>query len=173
MYDVCGSCTTAASDSCSDPKASCTGVNCKCNSSVILGTMIIMAWATIMLERVAIWLEGDVCGSCTAKAYDSCSDPNASCNEATCECNADYYDDDDISNNNAGTCTIRKYQFNLMVLSVKVVPQQHPIPVVILMPHEMVVPVSVMLGTMMMMMSATIMLERIHYIGTNLTWWWC
>ena len=56
-----------------------------------------------------------------------------------------------------------------MVLSVKVVPQQHPIPVVILMPHEMVVPVSVMLGTMMMMMSATIMLERIHYIGTNLT----
>ena len=37
------------------------------------------------------------------------------------------------------------------------------------MPHVMVVPVSVMLGTMMMMVSATIMLELVHYVSIILT----
>ena len=53
-------------------------------------------------------LEAPVGGSCVAAASDSCSDPNAQCNGGTCECNAGYYDDDGISNNNAGTCTLRK-----------------------------------------------------------------
>ena len=51
----------------------------------------------------------------------------------------------------------------------EVVQQWHLIPVVILMPHVMMVPVSVMLGTLMTMASATIMLERVHYVSTNLT----
>ena len=66
--------------------------------------------------------------------FDSCCDPNASCNGSTCECNADYYNDY-ISNNNAGMCTLRKYQFNLRVVSVVVVLWQHQIPVVILTPN--------------------------------------
>ena len=47
-------------------------------------------------------------GSCATAASDSCSDSNAQCVGGTCECNAGYYDDDGISNNNAGTCTLRK-----------------------------------------------------------------
>ena len=50
-----------------------------------------------------------------------------------------------------------------------VVLQQHQIPVVILTPSVLVVPVSVTLGTTMMMESVTIMLERVHYVSTNLT----
>ena len=49
------------------------------------------------------------------------------------------------------------------------VQQKHTIPVVILMPHVMRPHVSVMLTTMMMMTSATIMLERVHYVSTNLS----
>ena len=67
-------------------------------------------------------------------AFDSCCNSNASCNDGTCECNADFYDDD-ISNNNVGTCTLRKYQFNLRMVLVVVVLQQHQIPVVILTPN--------------------------------------
>ena len=52
--------------------------------------------------------EAPVGGSCVAAASDSCSDPNAQCNGGVCECNAGYYDDDGISNNNAGTCTLRE-----------------------------------------------------------------
>ena len=67
-------------------------------------------------------------------AFDSCCNSNASCYDGTCECNADFYDDD-ISNNNVGTCTLRKYQLNLRMVSVVVVLQQHQIPVVILTPN--------------------------------------
>ena len=45
------------------------------------------------------------------------------------------------------------------------VQQQHQILVVILMPGVLVVPVSVTLGTMIMMESVTIMLELVYYVS--------
>ena len=45
------------------------------------------------------------------------------------------------------------------------VQQQHQILVVILMPGALVVPVSVTLGTMIMMESVTIMLELVYYVS--------
>ena len=45
------------------------------------------------------------------------------------------------------------------------VQQQHQIPVVILMLGVLVVPVSVTLGTMIMMESVTIMLELVYYVS--------
>ena len=73
------------------------------------------------MRRVPIYLKGGVGGSCTLTASDSCSGPKASCNWGTCEYNAGNYDGEGISNNNAETCTLRKYQFNLRVVSVEVV----------------------------------------------------
>ena len=52
--------------------------------------------------------EGSLGGSCVTAAADSCSDPNAQCVNDVCECNEGYYDDDGISDNNAGTCTLSK-----------------------------------------------------------------
>ena len=43
--------------------------------------------------------------------------------------------------------------------------QQHQIPVVILMQGALVVPVSVTLGSMMMMESVTIMLELVYHVS--------
>ena len=52
--------------------------------------------------------EGELGGRCATAASDSCSDSNAGCVGGTCQCNSGYYDDDGISNNNAGTCVLRK-----------------------------------------------------------------
>ena len=65
-----------------------------------------------------------------------------------------------------------KYKLSFSVMLVEAV-QQHPIQVVIIMPHVMGVPVSVMLGTTMMLASASIMLERVHYVSTDFILGWC
>ena len=52
--------------------------------------------------------EGSLGGSCVTAAADSCSDPNAQCVNDVCECNEGYYDDDGVSDNNAGTCRLSK-----------------------------------------------------------------
>ena len=52
--------------------------------------------------------EGSLGGSCVTAAADSCGDPNAQCVNNICECNEGYYDDDGISDNNAGTCILSK-----------------------------------------------------------------
>ena len=52
--------------------------------------------------------EGSLGESCVTAAADSCSDPNAQCVNDICECNDGYYDDDGISDNNAGTCILSK-----------------------------------------------------------------
>ena len=36
------------------------------------------------------------------------SDSNSQCVDGTCQCKSGYYDSDDISDNSAGTCTLRK-----------------------------------------------------------------
>ena len=67
--------------------------------------------------------EGELGGSCATAASDSCSDSNAQCNGGTCECNSGYYDNDGISNNNAGTCVLRKYDLllpNICILNVSI-----------------------------------------------------
>ena len=47
------------------------------------------------------------------------------------------------------------------------VQQQHPTPVVILTPSVLVVHVSVMLATMIVMESAIITLEHVHYVSIS------
>ena len=53
--------------------------------------------------------EGELDGNCLT-GVDSCNDPNAMCVENTCVCNSNYYDSDGIPNNDAGFCTLSKYQ---------------------------------------------------------------
>ena len=67
--------------------------------------------------------EGELGGSCATAASDSCSDSNAGCVGGTCQCNSGYYDNDGISNNNAGTCVLRKYDLplpNICILNVSI-----------------------------------------------------
>ena len=52
--------------------------------------------------------EGNLGDSCADAASDACSDPNAECQGSTCQCSSGYYDSDGISDNSAGTCTLRK-----------------------------------------------------------------
>ena len=49
---------------------------------------------------------GDSCSD--SEPVDSCSDSNSQCVGGTCQCNGGYYDSDGISDNSAGTCTLRK-----------------------------------------------------------------
>ena len=58
--------------------------------------MIAMASATTVLGLVQY----------VSNSYSS--DSNSQCAGGTCQCNSGYYDSDGISNNNAGTCTLRK-----------------------------------------------------------------
>ena len=62
----------------------------------------------IILCLYILFTEGSLGGNCVTAAADSCSDPNAQCVNDSCECNAGYYDDDGISDNNAGTCRLSK-----------------------------------------------------------------
>ena len=55
-----------------------------------------------------LFTEGSLGGSCVTAVSNSCSDPNAQCVNDACECNEVYYDDDGISDNNAGTCRLSK-----------------------------------------------------------------
>ena len=65
--------------------------------SVIVDTMIAMASATTVLGLVHY-----VSNSNSSDSYSQC----AGC---TCQCNSGYYDSDGISDNSAGTCTLRKW----------------------------------------------------------------
>ena len=56
-----------------------------------------------------IFIEGFLGESCVIAAADSCSDPNAQCVNDICECNEGYYDNDGISDNNAGTCILSEW----------------------------------------------------------------
>ena len=56
----------------------------------------------------AYFTEGAIGERCVTEVADSCSDPNAECVNGTCECSEGYYDDDGISDNNAGTCRLSK-----------------------------------------------------------------
>ena len=64
----------------------------------------------VILRQLFVTTEAPVGGSCATVASDSCSDSNAGCVGGTCECNDGYYDSDGVSDNNAGTCTLRKSQ---------------------------------------------------------------
>ena len=70
---------------------------------------------------------------------------------------------------NEKKCTQKSNHFILLqrVVLVGAVQQQHPIPVVILTPSVLEVPVSVMLGTMIVMVSAIITLEHVHYVSIS------
>ena len=57
--------------------------------------------------------------SCVIAAADSCSDPNAQCVNDICECNEGYYDNDGISDNNAGTCSLSKWLCSYLKDSVR------------------------------------------------------
>ena len=66
--------------------------------SVIVDTMIAMASAT------TVWgLVHNVSNS-----YSNSNDSNSQCVGGTCQCYSGYYDSDGISDNSAGTCTLRK-----------------------------------------------------------------
>ena len=60
-----------------------------------MDTMIAMALALGLVHYVGI-------------SFSNSSDSNSQCVGGTCQCNSGYYDSDSISNNNAGTCTLRK-----------------------------------------------------------------
>ena len=62
--------------------------------------------------------EGSLGGSCVTAATDSCNDPNAQCVNDICECNEGYYDNDGISDNNAGTCILSKCKSIYLIFSV-------------------------------------------------------
>ena len=64
--------------------------------NVIVDTMIAMASATTVLGLVHY----------VNNSYSS--DSNSQCVGGTCQCNSGYYDSDGISDNSAGTCTLRK-----------------------------------------------------------------
>ena len=60
--------------------------------------MIAMASATTVLGLVHY----------VSNIYSNSNDSNSQCVGGTCQCNSGYYDSDGISDNSAGTCTIRK-----------------------------------------------------------------
>ena len=64
--------------------------------SVMVDTMIAMASATTVLGLVHY----------VSNSYSS--DSNSQGVGGTCQCNGGYYDSDGISDNSAGTCTLRK-----------------------------------------------------------------
>ena len=64
--------------------------------SVIVDTMIAMAAVTTVLGLVHY------------VSNSNSSDSNSQCVGGTCQCNSGYYDSDDISDNSAGICTLRK-----------------------------------------------------------------
>ena len=64
--------------------------------SVIVDTMIAMASATAVLGLVHY------------VSNSNSEDSNSQCVGGTCQCNSGYYDSDGISDNIAGTCTLRK-----------------------------------------------------------------
>ena len=66
--------------------------------SVIVDTMIAMASATTVLGLVHY-----VSNSNSNSNYS-----NSQCVCGTCQCHSGYYDSDGISDNSAGTCTLRK-----------------------------------------------------------------
>ena len=66
--------------------------------SVIVDTMIAMASATTVLGLVHY----------VSNSNSNSNDSNAQCVGGTCQCNSGYYDSDGISDNSAGTCTLRK-----------------------------------------------------------------
>ena len=63
---------------------------------VIVDTMIAKASATTVLVLVHY------------VSNSNSSDSNSQYVGGTCQCNYGYYDSDDISDNSAGTCTLRK-----------------------------------------------------------------
>ena len=65
-------------------------------ASVIVDTMIAMTSATTVLGFVHY------------VSNSNSSDSNSQCVGGTCQCNGGYYDSDGISDNSAGTCTLRK-----------------------------------------------------------------
>ena len=65
-------------------------------------------WCLDHFLVILYFIEGSLGGSCVTAAAESCSDPNAECVNDICECNEGYYDDDGISDNNAGTCRLSK-----------------------------------------------------------------
>ena len=76
--------------------------SCEVKCILIIGVLIIQ-WLYVYIT------EGSLGGSCVTAAADSCSDSNAQCVNDVCECNDGYYDDDGISDNNAGTCRLSKW----------------------------------------------------------------
>ena len=66
--------------------------------SVMVDTMIAMASATTVLGLVHY----------VSNSYSNSSDSNSQGVGGTCQCNGGYYDSDGISDNSAGTCTLRK-----------------------------------------------------------------
>ena len=52
--------------------------------------------------------EGSLGDRCVTAEADPCNDPNAECVIEVCVCKEGYYDDDGISDNNAGTCRLSK-----------------------------------------------------------------
>ena len=66
--------------------------------SVIVDTMIAIASATTVLGLVHY----------VSNSYSNSSDSNSQCVGDTFQCNSGNYDSDGISDNSAGTCTLRK-----------------------------------------------------------------
>ena len=66
--------------------------------SVMVDTMIAMASATTVLGLVHY----------VSISYSNISDSNSQCVGGTCQCNGGFNDSDGISDNSAGTCTLRK-----------------------------------------------------------------
>ena len=85
--------------------------SCEVNFFSIIRILIILC--------LYIFIEGILGESCVIAAADSCSDPNAQCVNDICECNEGYYDNDGISDNNAGTCTLSKWLCSYLKDSVR------------------------------------------------------
>ena len=66
--------------------------------SVMVDTMIATASATTVLGLVHY----------VSNSYSNSSDSNFQSVGGTCQCNSGYYDSDGVSDNIAGTCTLRK-----------------------------------------------------------------
>ena len=66
--------------------------------SIIVDTLIAMASATTVLGLVHY----------VSNSHSNSSDSNSLCVGGTCQRNGGYYDSDGISDNIAGTCTLRK-----------------------------------------------------------------
>ena len=73
------------------------------------GKMYLDNWYLAHSLVIYLLTEGTLGGSCVTAAADSCGDPNAQCINNICECSEGYYDDDGMSDNNAGTCRLSKW----------------------------------------------------------------